>query len=145
MVLILIGHKSPIFVNRVQKENLTGSHKGYHLYDPNRKKVIHSRDVVFNETSVPGVQKEHKETHQKFVELNVEEESVPALDLLPEQIIEMDRPAEEAVTRNPIPDPVSRRSTRNWQEPDRYGYKLAFTATSEQNDPSTVAEALIQP
>ena len=61
MVLILIGHKSPIFVNRVQKENLTGSHKGYHLYDPNRKKVIHSRDVVFNETSVPGVQKEHKE------------------------------------------------------------------------------------
>ena len=37
--------------------------KGYRLYDPNRKKVIHSRDVVFNETSVPGVQ---KETHQKI-------------------------------------------------------------------------------
>lgn len=85
--------------------------KGYRLYDPIHKKVIHSRDVFFNETLVPGIQKEHKETLQKCVELEVKEEPLSALDPLPEEVTERDQPAEEAVALNPIPDPVLRKST----------------------------------
>ena len=43
--------------------------KGYRLYDINRMKVIHSRDV----TSVPGLPTE-KESGSSYVELEVEEE-----------------------------------------------------------------------
>ena len=32
--------------------------KCYRLYDIEHMKVIHSRDVVFDETSMPGIQKE---------------------------------------------------------------------------------------
>ena len=32
--------------------------KGYRLYDLGRMKVIHNRDVIFNEDSMLGVQKE---------------------------------------------------------------------------------------
>ena len=33
------------------------SQKGYRLYDVEEMKVVHSRDVVFDETSMPGIQK----------------------------------------------------------------------------------------
>ena len=46
--------------------------KGYRLHDLERMKVIHSRDVVFDETSMPGTQ---KETTVKYVELEIDEES----------------------------------------------------------------------
>ena len=42
--------------------------KGYRLYDIEHMKVIHSKDVVFNEASVPGNQ-------VKYVELEINEES----------------------------------------------------------------------
>ena len=34
------------------------SQKGYHLYDLEHMKVIHSRGVVFDESSTPGLQKQ---------------------------------------------------------------------------------------
>ena len=42
--------------------------KGYRFYDVERMKVAHSRDVVFDETSTPGLQ---KETTIEYVELEV--------------------------------------------------------------------------
>ena len=45
--------------------------KGYCLFDLDHRKVIHSRDVVFDETTMPGLQ---KETTDKYVELKLEEE-----------------------------------------------------------------------
>ena len=63
------------------------SQKGYHLCDLEHTKVINSRDVVFDETSMPGTQKE-KEPTVKHVELEIEEE-----------------PIEETATPNP-PDSV---------------------------------------
>ena len=47
--------------------------KGYRLYDLGWMKVIRSRDVIFDETSMPGIQKE-KEPSPKHVELEIEEE-----------------------------------------------------------------------
>jgi len=46
--------------------------KGYHLCDLQKVKIIHSRDVVFDETSTPGMQ---KETLVKYVQLQVNDES----------------------------------------------------------------------
>ena len=46
--------------------------KGYHLSDIEHMKVIHSRDVVFDETSMPGIQ---KESVVKYVEPEIKEES----------------------------------------------------------------------
>ena len=34
--------------------------KGYRLHDVERKNIVHSRDVVFNGTSLPGIEKELK-------------------------------------------------------------------------------------
>jgi len=45
--------------------------KGYRLYDLTRMKVIHSRDVVFDEESMPGIQ---KESPSNCVELKVSDE-----------------------------------------------------------------------
>ena len=47
--------------------------KGYHLYDLGHMKVIHSRDVVFDKASMPGME---KETTTRYVELEIEEEPV---------------------------------------------------------------------
>jgi len=66
--------------------------KGYRLYDLRRMKVIHNMDVIFNETSMSGIQKE-EETTVKYVELEIEEEPV----------------IEENATSNP-PDSVSEES-----------------------------------
>ena len=44
--------------------------QGYCLYDLVCMKVVHSRDVVFDEDSMPGIQ---KESPSKCVELKVDE------------------------------------------------------------------------
>ena len=72
---------------------LLGYGTNYRLYDLGRMKVIHSRDVVFDETSLPGFQKE-EETTVKYVELEIEEEPV----------------IKETATPNP-PDSVPEEST----------------------------------
>ena len=47
--------------------------KGYRLYDLGHEKVFSNRDVVFNEASVPGIEKEQKGSGEKYVELEIEE------------------------------------------------------------------------
>ena len=47
--------------------------KGYRLYDVKHKKIVHSRDVVFDETFLSGIE---KETTIKYVELEVSEEPI---------------------------------------------------------------------
>ena len=49
-------------------------------------KVIHSRDVVFDEKSMPGIQKEKEPSH-KYVALEIEEDSVVSRKL-PLQILQ---------------------------------------------------------
>ena len=121
--------------------------KGYRLYDLKREKIIHSRDVIFNESSMPGIQKEKVDKYVKLEvgenEPTIEEQGTPELTVshVPNQ-----SQHEEQVTHgsNTI-DPPLRRSTRNRHEPSRYGYQSGFMASSEEHDPSTVREALSTP
>ena len=123
--------------------------KGYSLCDLQRMKVIHSRDVVFDETSMPGIQKE-RETSANRLNLEVEEE--PAEELLTPESVPEETPVhenpggEESTTSHLLPPSESdlRRSTRNRQKPDRYGYKVLSTST-EQQDPSSVADVKSSP
>ena len=125
--------------------------KGYRLYDLGHMKVIHSRDVVFDEASMPGMEKE-KETTTRYVELEIEEEPVVKETVTPnpsddvtEDVPVDEELDEESKASNPIVSKsVLRRSTRDKQKPNRYGYNLTVAST-EQQDPSSVAEARSAP
>ena len=58
--------------------------KGYRLYDLERMKVIHNRDVAFDESCLPGIQ---KESGIKYLELPVDDESV-CQDVISEETCE---------------------------------------------------------
>ena len=111
--------------------------KGYRLYDVERMKVVHSRDVVFDETSTAGLQ---KETTVQYVELEVDgddasynESQVDGESNEPDQVNESTMPSSEE-------DSAPRRSTRNRQAPDRYGHVVTMVSC-DQEDPTSVAEA----
>ena len=100
--------------------------KGYRLYDLECMKVINCRDVVFNQASMPGIQKKN-ETTVKYVELQIEEDSVFKETATPDPA---DTVREESTASNPIvSEPSLRRSARNRQQPDRYSYNLILVST----------------
>jgi len=94
--------------------------KGYRLYDLERLKVIHSRDVVFDETSTSGVQ---KDTPVKYVQLQVNDEpTVESLELQSIPGRESEVIAEPNETVPTATDEMGPwRSTRSKHKPDRYG------------------------
>ena len=47
--------------------------EGYRLYDVECMKIVHSKDVVFDETSLPGIE---KKITIEYVELEVSEEPI---------------------------------------------------------------------
>ena len=117
--------------------------KGYCLYDLRRMKVIHSRDVFFNETSMPGVQKE-KELPPKYVELEVEEKPVTEESVTPNttssvaEEIPVDEPSGEESASANVPSnqtPNLRRSTRNRRIPDWHSHNLTLLSTVRQTPP----------
>ena len=115
-------------------------------------KVVHSRDVVFDETSTPGIQKE-KDTTVKYVELEVEEDSdeketltSESTDSVSEDMTVHEKSSEESVSPDRIAsESVPRRSTRNKQKPDRYSYNITATVASIDQDPCSVSEARSAP
>ena len=133
--------------------------KGYRLYDLGRMKVIHSRDVVFDETSMPGIQKENEPT-TKYVELEIEEE--PSVQKEKEctseaeieesdsertttlrsrnNVSEVGQLGEQSTAPISIPESGLRKSTRNKQKHDWYSHNLTLLSSEEQ-DPSSVDEA----
>ena len=105
-------------------------------------KVIHSRDVVFNEESTPGIQ---KESTYEYVELEVNDEPNIEVDQNPVNIeshnsTEPRLSSEENSTVTSRSEDVPRRSTREKQKPHRYGHVVA-TVCDEQLDPVSVNEA----
>ena len=121
--------------------------KGYRLYDIERMKVIHSRDVVFDETSMPGIQ---KESAVKYVELEINEESSVGTSThetsgsVSDMATAEGQLSEESLPVNSGSEVALRRSTRNKQQPDRYGHSVSIAFT-EHTDPSSVSEARSAP
>ena len=87
--------------------------KGYRLYDIERMKIVHSRDVVFDETSLPGIE---KDTTVKYVELEVSEEPIVESTTTNGETEEMtvnDQQTGEPLPISPnVSEAVPRRSTR---------------------------------
>ena len=115
--------------------------KGYHLFDVKRKKIVHSRDVVFDETSLPDIE---KETIIKYVELEVSEEPIVESTTTYGETEEMT--VNDQQTREPLPTSPNvskefpRRSTRLKQPPNRFDHSV-IVALDDEKDPSTFSEA----
>ena len=115
--------------------------KGYRLYDVKRKKIVHSRDVVFDETSLPGIE---KETTIKYVELEVSEEPIVESTITNGETEEMtvnDQQIRELLpTSLNVSEAVPRRSTRLKQLPNRFSHSV-IVALDDEKDPSTFLKA----
>lgn len=79
--------------------------KGYRLFNIECMKVIHSRDVVFDETFMPGIQ---KETAVKYVELEIDEEPIVEYTMtndhsanVPDETVAHKQLSEEPASTNP--------------------------------------------
>ena len=111
--------------------------KGYRVYDISRSKVIHSRDVIFNEHEFDAVNKVERYTTTEPTEpTEVEEETVvEPPEVVAENLAE--DPVENPVVNHPEVEP--RRSTRVKNEPDRYGEWVTIA-----QDPQSYQEAISQ-
>ena len=111
--------------------------KGYRLYDANKKKVILSRDVIFNEDEF-GFGRDLEED-QQYLDLDF--------------LNEADTMSYPEVTNHPSPQPAAiqpvpeqqpvRRSGRKSHFPDYYGVRIYSNLS--QTDPNTVKEVLSTP
>ena len=96
--------------------------------------------MLFNEMIMPGIQLE-EDTPVKCVELESQEEPATAEETNASN--PLDNSAEQPITSNP--DVTLRRSTRDKQKPERYGYYSTMVSTEQLQDPSSVAEAKSHP
>ena len=122
--------------------------KGYRLYDLERMKVIHNRDVIYNEKSTPGIQ---KESPCEYVELKVDDEPniehtvvQNSTDTETDKSTEPRQSSEENSPVTSTSEEAPRRSVRDKQKPHRYGHVVA-TVSNEQRDPVSVAEVKSSP
>ena len=131
--------------------------KGYRLYDPSKVRVIHSRDVIFDETSLGFEKEQQKDSAQSdrqlqpVVEINVNEE-------IEDQYQKKEIEISEKVNKSPKrtrqvqisllqfgePLTVPHRSERTRQRPDYYGVQTHMTK-EQVKEPVTVKEAMSSP
>ena len=106
--------------------------KGYRLFDTRRQKVIHSRDVVFDET-VSGL-KDVKEDKYVQIRLGTDEEDEGNKVETTESDITEAEETPSTVT------PTVRRSGRNRHPPDFYGVYVNMADVNSK--PLTIQETL---
>ena len=110
-------------------------------------KVIHSRDDVFDETSMPGIQ---KESVVKYVELEINKESRVGTTIhetsgsISDMTTAEGQWSKESLSIISSNEVALRRSTQNQQQPDRYGHSVSIVST-EHSDPFSVSEARSAP
>ena len=123
--------------------------KGYRLYDPDKRRVFYSRDVVFNENSL-GAKREQSSmnTSQPLIHLDLDMERPESEDDTHCETDKEEEPAENEQEMNTEPaensPPVLRRSQRVSNRPDFYG-TWVNTVKQEDSDPITVQEAMSSP
>ena len=114
--------------------------KGYCLYDQQTSSIIHSRDVVFNESARGHECDEGK--HLTQVESVTNDESEEAQTEGIETEHHLPKPeSENGELETPTDTPALRRSARETQRPDYYSAQI-HTAAGKQKEPQTVEEAL---
>ena len=91
--------------------------KGYRLYDPYKRKVIFSRDVIFNEQKC-GIEELTQQEPQKYVYLDYSDEPLEI--------------------NSPEPSVPRRHSERVRKQTEFYGYQCNIT---DINEPKSVSEA----
>ena len=122
-------------------------HRGkaiYRLYDVKTSSVIHSRDVVFNESS-RGIESEQEENQliqvESFPETEAEESEIEEdsdqLEMSKETQPQDDL-TEEVTTDAQVPRRTSARETKR---PDYYGVRV-YTVPELQKEPESVTDAL---
>ena len=110
--------------------------KGYRLYNTETATIIHSRDVVFNESS-RGIESEHEEIRPRHFPIGNEK---PEMEAGSEPVEQTD--CEFNRYSDISEPPVSQRtSSRVSKRPDYYGMRI-YTATELGKEPETVTEAL---
>ena len=117
--------------------------KGYRLYDSERRRAFHSRDVIFNELE-DGIQKEleaHTEKHHVDIDWPSDDELAKEVDGRQEINNDEDDVEEPAVNETEPAQPVLRRSTRERRQPDHYGVWVNV-ADESLKEPVTMIEAL---
>ena len=101
--------------------------KGYRLYDPIKACVIHSRDIVFDKTSL-GIEKEQQKnfTQDTSRPIHVSTEA-KSHDEAKEEKEEQALSDHENKTQSDEESPVPRRSEHTQQCPDFYGVHTCVT------------------
>ena len=106
--------------------------KGYHLYDPLKKKVCHSKDVIFMEDKYGQLKSEEERAEPRVYLEYSDEPDEPADNLesfLRQPILETsDEPCETPDNLELAP---SRRSTRERKPPDYYGHRCNLSIIEE--------------
>ena len=109
--------------------------KGYRLYDPERARVFHSRDVIFNEKE-KGIEKEPETMHEGKRYVQIECPSI-------EERVDEDTEPVQTTSEEPSMSGL-RRSARSRQPPDFYGIRVNV-ASEHLNEPTSMTEALASP
>ena len=118
--------------------------KGYRLYDVVRAKIMISRDVVFNEGNCEFL---GLKDASRYVELELSSDNdtptiveLPQVEQQAEEIDHRDTLTGSALDAPTSSQPRVRRSTRQRQTPDYFGWE-ANLAGSQMQEPHTVEEA----
>ena len=122
--------------------------KGYRLYDSVRGKIIFSRDVVFNEENSGGLGVEDASQYVKL-ELSSDDDTptiseLPQVEQQAEEIDHLDTSTDSTPDESSSSQPTVRRSTRQKQMPDYFGWEANLAGSCVQ-EPHTVEEVLSTP